>query len=134
MRRRNFTFARACDRGTKVERIFLSGLLVSGSLKLSYVVTSDAVCAATMSIEQRGSSRDFQRFVSSTGTTTLPAPSHRVQPIRLGHRFQKKTFRKRTFCHHCTDMLWGIVNQGYQCLSEKTPRISTRRHFVCISN
>ncbi|XP_065844000.1 diacylglycerol kinase theta-like isoform X2 [Oscarella lobularis] len=70
-----------------------------------------------MSIEQRGSSRDFQRFVSSTGTTTLPAPSHRVQPIRLGHRFQKKTFRKRTFCHHCTDMLWGIVNQGYQCLT-----------------
>lgn len=34
MRRRNFTFARACDRGTKVERIFLSGPLVSGLPKI----------------------------------------------------------------------------------------------------
>jgi diacylglycerol kinase (ATP) len=34
---------------------------------------------------------------------------------RLGHVFHKKTFRKPTHCHHCTDMLWGIVNQGSIC-------------------
>ncbi|XP_030830209.1 diacylglycerol kinase theta isoform X5 [Strongylocentrotus purpuratus] len=32
-----------------------------------------------------------------------------------GHTFGKKTFHKPTFCHHCTDMLWGFIGQGYIC-------------------
>ncbi|XP_041479326.1 diacylglycerol kinase theta-like isoform X2 [Lytechinus variegatus] len=32
-----------------------------------------------------------------------------------GHTFVKKTFHKPTFCHHCTDMLWGFIGQGYIC-------------------
>ncbi|XP_014599096.1 PREDICTED: diacylglycerol kinase theta isoform X4 [Polistes canadensis] len=32
-----------------------------------------------------------------------------------GHRFAKKTFHKPTYCHNCTDMLWGLIQQGYIC-------------------
>jgi diacylglycerol kinase (ATP) len=32
-----------------------------------------------------------------------------------GHYFTKKTFSKFTYCHHCADMLWGLIGQGYIC-------------------
>ncbi|XP_050389110.1 diacylglycerol kinase theta [Patella vulgata] len=32
-----------------------------------------------------------------------------------GHFFVKKTVHKPTYCHHCTDMLWGLIGQGYVC-------------------
>lgn len=32
-----------------------------------------------------------------------------------GHSFSKKTFHRLTYCHHCTDLLWGFTNQGLQC-------------------
>lgn len=32
-----------------------------------------------------------------------------------GHFFSKKTFHKPTYCHHCTDMLWGLIQQGCIC-------------------
>lgn len=35
-----------------------------------------------------------------------------------GHYFSKKTFHKPTYCHHCTDMLWGIIGQGFICEGE----------------
>ncbi|XP_048513108.1 diacylglycerol kinase theta isoform X2 [Athalia rosae] len=36
-------------------------------------------------------------------------------PASHGHSFSKKTFHKPTYCHHCTDMLWGLLQQGYIC-------------------
>jgi len=35
-----------------------------------------------------------------------------------GHSFVKKTFHKPTYCHHCTDMLWGLIGQGLVCEGE----------------
>ena len=32
-----------------------------------------------------------------------------------GHFFSKKTFHKPTYCHHCTEMLWGLIGQGFIC-------------------
>ncbi|KAK9758856.1 Ras association (RalGDS/AF-6) domain [Popillia japonica] len=34
---------------------------------------------------------------------------------RHGHSFSKKTFHKPTYCHHCSDMLWGLIQQGFIC-------------------
>ncbi|XP_064104651.1 diacylglycerol kinase theta-like isoform X2 [Macrobrachium nipponense] len=31
------------------------------------------------------------------------------------HCFVKRTFHKPVYCHHCTDLLWGIIGQGYTC-------------------
>ncbi|XP_046673219.1 diacylglycerol kinase theta isoform X3 [Homalodisca vitripennis] len=36
-------------------------------------------------------------------------------PASHGHSFSKKTFHRPTYCHHCTDMLWGLIQQGYIC-------------------
>ena len=34
---------------------------------------------------------------------------------KMGHEFKKRTFYKPTYCQHCSEMLWGLINQGYQC-------------------
>ncbi|XP_050097618.1 diacylglycerol kinase theta isoform X2 [Anopheles aquasalis] len=31
------------------------------------------------------------------------------------HTFGRKTFHKPTYCHHCSDLLWGLIGQGYIC-------------------
>ena len=35
-----------------------------------------------------------------------------------GHEFVKKTFFQPTFCHHCTELLWGLKGQGMKCMGE----------------
>ena len=40
-----------------------------------------------------------------------------------GHRFVRKTFTRPTYCHHCTDMLWGFTNQGLICEGKKIRKI-----------
>ncbi|XP_046350974.1 diacylglycerol kinase theta-like isoform X3 [Haliotis rufescens] len=46
-----------------------------------------------------------------------PSGSQHDLDVQLGHGhfFTKKTFHKPTYCHHCTDMLWGLIGQGYVC-------------------
>ena len=35
-----------------------------------------------------------------------------------GHAFKKTTFKKPTYCHHCSEFLWGLALQGVKCLSK----------------
>uniref|UniRef100_A0A1I7ZXI1 diacylglycerol kinase (ATP) n=1 Tax=Steinernema glaseri TaxID=37863 RepID=A0A1I7ZXI1_9BILA len=51
----------------------------------------------------------------------MAAEGHNVDATLLcigrdhGHYFQKKTFGKPTYCHHCCDKIWGMLTQGYVC-------------------
>ncbi len=45
---------------------------------------------------------------SGGGVGSLVAYQHR-------HSFSKKTFHKPTNCHYCSDLLWGLMGQGYIC-------------------
>ncbi|KAL7642543.1 UNVERIFIED_CONTAM: hypothetical protein RMT77_007104 [Armadillidium vulgare] len=36
-------------------------------------------------------------------------------PSPTSHCFAKRTFHKPVYCHHCTDLLWGIIGQGFTC-------------------
>ncbi|XP_055935078.1 diacylglycerol kinase theta-like isoform X2 [Argiope bruennichi] len=49
--------------------------------------------------------------------TENPSPTTEGPPevVQQGHFFSKKTFHKPTYCHHCTDMLWGLIGQGLIC-------------------
>ncbi|XP_068911005.1 diacylglycerol kinase theta isoform X2 [Tenebrio molitor] len=47
-------------------------------------------------------------MASVAGSTEQPPAAH-------GHSFCKKTFHKPTYCHHCSDMLWGLIQQGFIC-------------------
>jgi hypothetical protein len=44
--------------------------------------------------------------------------SIQAEDLGHGHFFVRKTFHKPTYCHHCTDMLWGLIGQGYICESK----------------
>ncbi|KAF2901044.1 hypothetical protein ILUMI_05100 [Ignelater luminosus] len=46
--------------------------------------------------------------MASVAGPTDPTAAH-------GHSFGKKTFHKPTYCHHCGDMLWGLIQQGFIC-------------------
>lgn len=35
--------------------------------------------------------------------------------LGLGHDFAKKTFFQPTYCHYCSEMLWGLKSQGMMC-------------------
>ncbi|RZC41723.1 C1 1 domain containing protein [Asbolus verrucosus] len=50
-------------------------------------------------------------MASVAGSTEQPPAAH-------GHSFCKKTFHKPTYCHHCSDMLWGLIQQGFICEGE----------------
>ena len=52
-----------------------------------------------------------------------------------GHRFVRKTFTRPSYCHHCTDLLWGLTNQGLICEGREHKDtvpcfVSTRRWLV----
>ena len=72
-------------------------------------------------------------FTSNTNTNTNPTSTinantcfssmassqhyidSQIEKIGHGHFFTKKSFHKPTYCHHCTEMLWGLIGQGYIC-------------------
>ncbi|CAF4242902.1 unnamed protein product, partial [Rotaria magnacalcarata] len=74
-----------------------------------------------------GGDNDDSSFCDGTNLTTMTKPSsslslntdssntHQQSYENNGHFFVKKTFHKPTYCHHCVEMLWGLIGQGYYC-------------------
>jgi len=52
-----------------------------------------------------------------------PGSKARYSVNAPGHCFRKVTLTKPTFCHHCSDFIWGIV--GFVCEGKKL-------HLVCM--
>ena len=52
---------------------------------------------------------------SSTSLNTGYSNNNQPPYENYGHFFVKKTFHKPTYCHHCVEMLWGLIGQGYYC-------------------
>tara|TARA_R110002050_G_scaffold212042_2_gene348080 strand:+ start:1719 stop:3401 length:1683 start_codon:yes stop_codon:yes gene_type:complete len=43
-------------------------------------------------------------------------PKKKVRPVTgVQHTFKQHTYYKPTWCEHCSDFLWGLHHQGYQC-------------------
>lgn len=64
--------------------------------------------------------KDRSRGLPRGTSAPLLSPSSEVKVLLLlghgqGHQFAKKTFFQPTFCHHCTELLWGVRNQGLKC-------------------
>lgn len=73
------------------------------------LIDRQATAAADLSFSPSSSAlvtRGIQRLKMSTAA------------VDGGHTFGKKTFHKPTYCHHCSDLLWGLIGQGYICEGE----------------
>lgn len=57
----------------------------------------------------------YSTATSLFGTLVDLDPAKKKIEIGPGHNLVRKTFHKPTFCHHCTEMLWGLLKQGYSC-------------------
>lgn len=68
----------------------------------------------------------MNRPASSTSLNMDCTNMHQPSSENYGHFFVKKTFHKPTYCHHCVEMLWGLIGQGYYC-EGKADRRSCRQ-------
>lgn len=53
------------------------------------------------------------RFKQQPADTITTKITHKMADG--SHSFGKKTFHKPTYCHHCSDLLWGLIGQGHIC-------------------
>ena len=60
-----------------------------------------------------GASGGVQVPVTSVGGNSPVKYNHLT--YQHGHSFVKKTFHKPTNCHYCSELLWGLMGQGYIC-------------------
>ena len=66
-------------------------------------------------------SRELQKGRSSPALLSpkAPLPLSAKEVVSIGHgkghEFEKKTFFQPTYCHHCTELLWGLRGQGLKC-------------------
>ena len=59
-----------------------------------------------------------QNTTSSNAISVSTASSSLVSQsiMRLGHCFNKKSFHKPSYCHHCGEMVWGLLGgPGFIC-------------------
>ena len=75
----------------------------------------------------KGRGKDLERGISAPSlfAEDTKAPPKAPMPLTeeeavtvglgLGHDFAKKTFFQPTYCHYCSEMLWGLRSQGYMC-------------------
>jgi hypothetical protein len=63
--------------------------------------------------------------IDSTNTNQQPYENY-------GHFFVKKTFHKPTYCHHCVEMLWGLIGQGYYCEGTKIFFTKKKKFFFVL--
>lgn len=69
---------------------------------------------------QKSSTQSTQARKEKVQLISLAEESSSVNAAEInlpmtGHCFKRKTFHKPTYCHHCSDLLWGLTNQGLQC-------------------
>lgn len=58
----------------------------------------------------RGGSPASSPLLGGRGRAAAAAAAASSSP---GHSFRRVTLTKPTFCHYCTDFIWGLA--GYQC-------------------
>lgn len=91
------------DNGFWISKTWLIQILWSHHITMA---SASSRSLASRGSEQAAGSPTEEAATSST--TEYDEHGH-------GHFFYKKTFPKPVYCHHCTDMLWGLIKQGYIC-------------------
>lgn len=93
------------------------------NIPLLKLETSPIIQSASnmLSINNKSISNISTSYSAGSVESTLPQNSIAISlnyyndQLGNGHFFTKKTFHKPTYCHHCTEMLWGLIGQGFVC-------------------
>jgi hypothetical protein len=101
----------------------------------------------TTSTNQNNSSSSLQQFAATVANNSPATPNTSTSfmnetaqsssasqlQFNHGHFFIKKTFHKPTYCHHCTEMLWGLIGQGFVCEGKKQKQIC-QKNFMALKS
>ena len=105
--------------------------------------TNNISVLTTIDSSNNSSSQAVTRLNSNTSNTsssnnnssssTIVGNLHTSNDSQIGHGhfFTKKTFHKPTFCHHCTEMLWGLIGQGFVC-EGKASAFYLNKNNICL--
>ena len=81
----------------------------------------------------KGRGKDLERGVSKPSLFTgegpaPPMPLNEDEVVTvgqgLGHQFVKKNYFQATYCHYCSELVWGIKGPGYCCEGSLTEKAS----------
>jgi hypothetical protein len=72
------------------------------------------------------SEADAGSTAGATAAATSPVRNNHMA-YQHGHSFVKKTFHKPTNCHYCSELLWGLMGQGFICEGKAPPRLPVMR-------
>ena len=70
---------------------------------------------------------------ASAEGSTSPVRNPRLA-YQHGHSFIRKTFRTPTNCHYCTELLWGLMGQGYICEGMLKTKITSIKSIPKLHN
>ncbi|XP_020614019.1 rho guanine nucleotide exchange factor 11-like isoform X3 [Orbicella faveolata] len=69
-----------------------------------------------ITVKQQGTNANIlERYSSFTRKENKPLFKIKASKKSKGHHFVSTHYTSMTFCNHCSGLLWGIGDQGYQC-------------------
>lgn len=79
--------------------------------------------------EQKDKGKDFggqcestkanpSSFTTNSGIISSLQTSCSPTSTIQGHSFIRRTLHKPAYCHHCGEVIWGLLGSGFQCESK----------------
>lgn len=90
---------------------------------------NDQIQSVSKHEEQKDKGKDFggqcestkanpSSFTPNSGIISSLQTSCSPTSTIQGHSFIRRTLHKPAYCHHCGEVIWGLLGSGFQCESK----------------